>query len=52
MKDLNDINETISVIDFFVKPKKFHIVQNLACGKEVFDCLAKREYIQSKMLVS
>jgi len=42
MKDLNDIEGVVSVIDFFVKPTEFHIVQDLAHGGDVFDRLAKR----------
>eukprot|EP00548_Thalassiothrix_antarctica_P001936 CAMPEP_0194146890 /NCGR_PEP_ID=MMETSP0152-20130528/22213_1 /TAXON_ID=1049557 /ORGANISM="Thalassiothrix antarctica, Strain L6-D1" /LENGTH=690 /DNA_ID=CAMNT_0038847539 /DNA_START=71 /DNA_END=2143 /DNA_ORIENTATION=+ len=42
MKDLNDIDGIVSVIDFFVKPNEFHIVQDLAHGGDVFDRLAKK----------
>jgi len=42
LKDLNDIRGIVSLIDFFVQPHVFHIVQVLAHGGDVFDRLAKR----------
>ena len=42
LKDLKGIQGTVSLIDFFDRPEKFHIVQDYAKGGDVFDRLAKR----------
>jgi len=42
LKELNDIGGIVSLIDFYVQPHVFHIVQVLAHGGDVFDRLAKR----------
>jgi serine/threonine protein kinase len=42
LKDLSDVQGIVSLIDFFVQPNEFHIVQVFATGGDVFDRLAKR----------
>ena len=42
MKDLIEVNNIVKLIDVYVTPKNFHIVQFYAKGGDVFDRLAKR----------
>jgi calcium/calmodulin-dependent protein kinase I len=42
LKDLIDVQGIVSLIDFFVQPDEFHIVQVFARGGDVFDRLARR----------
>lgn len=42
MKDLVDVEGIVGLIDFYVEPEKFHIVQVFAEGGDVFDRLAHR----------
>ncbi|KAI2514214.1 serine/threonine kinase [Fragilaria crotonensis] len=42
LKDLSDVQGIVSLIDFFVQPDEFHIVQVFAKGGDVFDRLARR----------
>lgn len=42
MKDLLDIENIVRLVDVYVAPKTFHIVQIYAKGGDVFDRLAKR----------
>jgi serine/threonine protein kinase len=42
LKRLRDVQGIVSLIDFFVRPKEFHIVQVFAKGGDVFDRLAER----------
>jgi calcium/calmodulin-dependent protein kinase I len=48
LKELRDVQGIVSLIDFFVKPDVFHIVQVLARGGDVFDRLAKRTTYSEK----
>lgn len=42
LKDLSDVQGIVSLVDFFITPKEFHIVQVFAKGGDVFDRLAKK----------
>ena len=42
MKDLGHIPNIVGLIDFYVEPKTFYVVQVYAKGGDVFDRLAKR----------
>jgi calcium/calmodulin-dependent protein kinase I len=42
LKNLSDVQGIVSLIDFFVQPDEFHIVQVFARGGDVFDRLARR----------
>jgi calcium/calmodulin-dependent protein kinase I len=42
MKDLNDVENIVKLIDVYVLPEYFYIVQVYARGGDVFDRLAKR----------
>jgi serine/threonine protein kinase len=42
MKDLTDVDNIVKLIDVYIVPEFFHIVQVYAQGGDVFDRLAKR----------
>jgi len=42
MKDLIDVNNVVKLVDVYISPSTFYIVQTLANGGDVFDRLAKR----------
>jgi serine/threonine protein kinase len=42
MKDLMDVNNVVQLVDVYVSPSTFYIVQTLAKGGDVFDRLAQR----------
>ena len=42
MKDLKDVKNIVRLVDIYIDPKTFHVVQIFAKGGDVFDRLAER----------
>jgi len=48
MKDLRDVPSIVGIIDFYVEPQTFYVVQVYAKGGDVFDRLAERKNYTEK----
>jgi calcium/calmodulin-dependent protein kinase I len=48
MKELIDVPNVVTLIDFYVTPKTFHVVQAYAKGGDVFDRLASKKNYTEK----
>jgi serine/threonine protein kinase len=48
LKDCRDVTNIVRLVDFFVSPRHFHVVQVLAQGGDVFDRLASKTSYNEK----
>lgn len=48
MRELNEVDHVVKIIDFFVQPDKLFMVQMLARGGDVFDRLSQRSKYNEK----